>query len=228
MGDCPTCDTAFSSLGTHFQWNPDHRPELSDRQREIVEYLILRGANVRDDGAKPRLEVFSTKRWRLASVADALGWLANSPRRHVAAGNRASDSTASEGEADGEATDPASSDMWAFTSVPHPSLAYDGPTDVAELRPLTARLILAERATWVGTLFGSLHVDLRGFDVDGDHLRTLLRREGVATVEYDGDGYAEDTHTARYHWHPDVVAVPHYDALELLEWAGMSLSDVAD
>ena len=210
MLGCPTCDKEFSSLGTHFQWNPDHRPKLTDRQRAIVEYLILLGANVREDGAEPRLEVFSTKRWRLASVADALGWLANSPRRHV------------------EATDPASSDMWALTSVPHGSLGYEGPTDVEELRPLTARLILVERATWVGTLFGSLQIDLRGFDVDGDHLRRLLTSEDVATVEHEGDGYAKDTRTARYHWHPDVVVVPHYDALELLEWAGMSLGDVSE
>lgn len=207
---CPQCGDRFERLGQHYAVGRCDRPELSDRQRAVVEYLILLGANVRDDGAESRLEVFSTKRWRLASVADALGWLANSPRRHV------------------EATDPASSDMWALTSVPHPSVAYDGPTDVSQLRPLTARLVLTERATWVGTLFGSLHVDLRGFDVDGDHLRSLLASEGVATVRYDGDGYAEDTHTARYHWHPDVVVVPHYDALELLEWAGLSLSDVAD
>lgn len=210
MNRCPQCGDRFERLGQHFAVGSCDRPELSDRQRAIVEYLILRGANVRDDGAKSRLAVFSTERARLELVADALGWVANCPRCHV------------------EATDPDSSDMWAFTTVPHPSVAYDGPTDVARLRPLTARLILIERATWEGSLFGSLHVDLRGFDVDGDHLRTLLRREGVATVEYDGDGYAEDTHTARYHWHDDVVVVPHYEAVDLLESVGLSLNNVAD
>jgi hypothetical protein len=118
--------------------------------------------------------------------------------------------------------------MWAFTTVPHPSLDYSGPTDVTKLRPRTLGLILSERATFVGTLFGSLHVDVRGFDVSGEHLQTLLSREGVTTAEYDGEGYARDTHTVRYHWHDDVVVIPHYDALEVLESVGMSISDVAE
>lgn len=220
MNTCPQCSNEYDRLGQHFALGSCERPALTERQCGIVEYLILRGANVRDDGQNSRLEVFSTERERLALVADALGWLANEPRCHLPAGATA-DSTGSEGEPD-------SRDMWAFTTVAHPSLGYDGPTGVTELRPFTLRLIVSECGTFVGDIFGSLHIDLRGFDVSGDHFRTLLARENVTTAEYDGEGYATDTHTARYHYHDDVLVVPHFDAVDLLDSVGISMSDVAD
>lgn len=209
MSTCPTCETEFSRLGTHFQWRPDHRPELTDRQRAICDYLALSGVNVRG-GSCPYLEVFGTDRDRLEALADALRWLAHDVRPH--ARDRAGDRR----------------DLYSFTTVPHPSLDYGGPTNVERLRPLTARLLVVEGGTFVGTILGSLQLDCRGYVVSGEHLRTLLARGGVVTVEWDGDGYATDTHTCRYHWHPEVVVVPHYDAVDLLDWAGLSVSDVAE
>lgn len=144
---CPTCGDHYKELGTHFRHRVAHRPDLSDRQRAIVEYLVLRGVTVRRDGAEPRLELFSTDAPWLREVAGALGWLANDPRRHDARDEDA--------------------DVWSFTTVPHPELDYGGPTDVERLRPLTARLLVGERGELVGALFGSLHVDVRGWDVEG-------------------------------------------------------------
>jgi hypothetical protein len=210
MTECPQCGEQYRRLGQHFAIGRCDRPELTDHQKGVIEYLVLRGANVRSDDADPRLAVFSTEQTRLELVAESLGWLANEPRCHV------------------KATDPNSRDMYAFTTVPHPSLNYDGPADVDQLRPLTASLIVTERGTFVGSLFGSLQIDLRGFDVSGQYVRTLLARENVATVEYGGEGYATDTHTARYHYHDDVVVVPHYDALDLLDWIDLSLNDIAE
>jgi hypothetical protein len=122
----------------------------------------------------------------------------------------------------------ACNDVWAITTVSHPSLDYDAATDVEQLRPLTLRLLVSAVGTWIGLLFGSLHIDVRGWDVSGDHLRDLLHNAGVPTSEYDGEGYAEDTPTCRYHYDNDVIVIPHYDALELLESVELSLSDVAE
>jgi hypothetical protein len=207
---CPECGDDYAKLGNHYQWNPDHRPALTERQLAITDYLVLRGATVRQRGSCPYLEVCGTAKFRIRSLADALGWLANDVRPWA---------TDLVGER---------SDMYGFTTVPHPALGYDGPTDVERLRLRTLGLVVAQRGTFVGTIFGSLHLDVRGFDVSGEHLRTLLHREGVSTVEYDGDGYARNTPRCRYHYHPDVVVVPHYDALEVLETVGLSVSDVAE
>lgn len=38
---CPGCDTGFEFLGTHWRYYSDHRPKLSDRQKEISLGLML-------------------------------------------------------------------------------------------------------------------------------------------------------------------------------------------
>jgi len=226
MNECPTCGDRFDRLGQHFALGDCDPPELSDRQRGIIDFLILRGANVRSETQNPRLEVYATSEGWIADVADALGWVANSPRVHQPATDVADRLSSRYDRYDVEAS--ACSDVWAFTTVPHPSFDYDAATGVEQLRPLTLRLLVSAVGTWVGLLFGSLHIDVRGWDVSGEQLRKLLERKEISTAEYDGDGYAEDSPTCRYHYDDDVVVVPHYDALELLESVGLSLSDVAE
>jgi len=225
MNECPICSDRFERLGQHFAIGDCDPPELSDRQRGIIDYLIIRGATVRRGTANSRLEVYSTSEGWIRDVSGTLGWVANDPRLQQSAMDVAERSSRLY-NADVAVDD--CSDLWAFTTVPHPALDYEGPTDVDHLERLTLRLLVSERATWVGALFGSLHLDVRGFDVSGDHLRRLLHDAGVATAAYDGEGYAEDGPTCRYHHDDDVVVVPHYDALELLDSVGLSLSDVAE
>jgi len=222
---CPTCGEKYEKLGNHFAWNPQHRPELSERQRAIIEFLILRGVTIRGEGQNFRLEGYGTSEAWIHEVTDALGWVANDPYLHQSASDVA-DSVERRYRNNVSVSD--CSDVWGFTSVSHPSLDYEGPTDVEQLRPLTLRLLIGAVGTWVGMLFGSLHVDVRGWDVSGDHMSDLLNNVGVETVEYDGDGYATDTHTKRYHYDDDVVVAPHYDAIELLDSVGLSISDVAE
>jgi len=102
------------------------------------------------------------------------------------------------------------------------------PADVDFICPETLRWVLEARGSWVGLLFGSLHIDLRGWDVSGEQFRKILANHGVPTAEYDGDGYAEDDFTRRYHWSDDVVVVPHYAGMDVLEYVGLSVNDVAE
>ncbi|PAU83526.1 hypothetical protein CK500_08390 [Halorubrum salipaludis] len=169
--------------------------------------------------------MYSTSEAWITDVSDTLGWVAGDPWVQQSASDVA-DRSSRRYNVDVAVDD--CSDLWAFTTVPHPSLDYGGPTDVEELRPLTLRLLVSTVGEWVGLLFGSLHLDVRGWDVSGDHLRGLLSKRGVPTAEHNGDGYAEDSPTCRYHYDDDVVVVPHYDALELLDSVGLSLSDVAE
>ena len=225
MTKCPTCSERFEQIGKHFRYYSDHRPKLSERQHAIVDFLILRGATVRDETQNSRLEVYGISKEWIREVSDALGWVANDPYLHQSATDVAN-SVESPYREKVSVSD--CSDVWAFTSVPHPELAYNGPTDVEQLRPLTLRLLLTTVGTWVGTIFGSLHVDVRGWDVAGDHVKRLLHKDGVPTAEYDSGGYATDTHTERYHYDSDVVVVPHYDAIDVLDGVGLSILDVAE
>ena len=223
--NCPTCGETYDKLGNHFAWNPQHRSALSERQRAIIEFLVLRGVTIRGESQKSRLEGYGTSEAWIREVTDALGWVANDPYLHQSATDVA-DSVERRYQDNVSASD--CSDVWGFTSVPHPALDYEGPTDVKRLRPLTLRLLVGAVGNFVGTIFGSLHVDVRGWDVGGDHMRDLLDSVGVSTVEYDGDGYATDTHTERYHYDDDVVVVPHYDALDLLDSVGVAISDISE
>ncbi|GAB3672466.1 hypothetical protein [Halopiger thermotolerans] len=227
MNECPTCGREFERLGGHFRYHPEHRPDLSDEQRAVIEFLILRGCHVREGGSHPSLEVFSTAESAIRRVADELGWLANDPRLHQSAtdvAERLND------RFEGYEFDPAEcDDVFAVSTVPHPALGdYEGPESVERLRPFTGRLLACEAGVWRGLPLGSLYLDVRGFDVSGDHLRRLLRRMGVTTAEHDGEGYAKPDSTMRRRYHPsdDVLTLPHGEAVKFLEAVGLSIGDM--
>lgn len=226
MTKCPECSREFERLGTHFAHSPSHRPDLSDEQRVAVEYLILRGCHLRERSTGHVLEVYSTSESRIRDLAGELGWLANDPRLHQSATEVADHLT----ERFPYEFDPAEcNDVWAVSTVPHPKLGeYDDPTDVTRLRPATARRLVRERGEWRGLPLGSLHLDVRGWAVSGEHLRRLIERMGVATADHDGEGYAkpDSTMRRRYHHSVDVLTLPHYEALDFLEAVGLSLGDV--
>lgn len=226
MNKCPTCEQEFKRLGMHFHHHPSHRPNLSDEQRGVVEFLILRGVYVRERATGHSLEVYATAESSIRDVADRLGWLANDPRLHQSATDVAAHLT-DRFEWD---FDPAEcDDVFAVSTVPHSALGdYDGPTDVTRLRPLTGRLLALEVGEWHGLPLGSLHLDVRGYAVSGDHLRRLIERMGIQTVEHDGEGYAKPDSTMRRRYHPsdDVLTLPHGEGVDFLEAVGLSLSDV--
>lgn len=216
---CPTCGENYSKLGNHFQWNPDHRPPLSPWQKDVIRHLTLLGVSVRDDTTHPRFEVYSDSEYFIQVTADALGWMANEPRLH--------ESAESVAERFDNLTVDDVSGLWAVSTLPHPELAdYREPEDVSELTPRVARWLIKSRGEWVGTVIGSLHIDVRGSTrVDGDHLMGLLRDIGV-------DDFCEDTRTDQGdithqgHWDRDIVAIPHRWAMALLDYAGLEVGDI--
>ena len=40
-GQCPDCREEFNKLGNHWQWNPEHRPELTEEQKEVITGLLM-------------------------------------------------------------------------------------------------------------------------------------------------------------------------------------------
>lgn len=210
MTPCPRCRESFESLGTHLRFNPDHRPELTTFQRDLLRFLALVGVAVDDRGDHPRLKVYDTDRDFLAAVSDALGWLAKPPRRHREA---ASD--------EGRTTD-----VWSFTTLPHPELsAYTSPSDVTSLTPRVARWLVLAIGEWVASgPFGSLWLDTRGLTVDGDHVRRLLRDAGVR--EFCESTKWPTSLTHRGHWRDEIVALPHGWGLSLVDAGGLDLGDV--
>jgi hypothetical protein len=44
--NCLSCGELFDSLGTHWRYNPEHKPELSEKQKEIANGLLMGDASV--------------------------------------------------------------------------------------------------------------------------------------------------------------------------------------
>mgnify|MGYP007057105309 CR=1 FL=1 len=42
MNTCPKCGTEYKRLGGHWRYNPDHRPELTEKQLDIINLIIIR------------------------------------------------------------------------------------------------------------------------------------------------------------------------------------------
>ncbi|KZX47518.1 hypothetical protein [Haloarcula sp. K1] len=187
---------------------------MSELQLGVIEYLILRGTTIRDGGNYPSIDVFSTDRELLRAYDDLLGWLSNGIRLYR----------------DSDTTTKRLNDVYAISTVPHPEFENytEGSTSVESLSNDCLKATIITAGTFVGNLFGSLQIDLRGWDADSDRFADMLAEIGYDTVSYDGDGYASDNHTHRYHYSDDVLVLEHYDAMNLLDEIDLSLETVAE
>ena len=41
MVECPKCGEEYTHLGNHWQWNPSHRPELTENQLQVTTGLLM-------------------------------------------------------------------------------------------------------------------------------------------------------------------------------------------
>ncbi|QCP91436.1 hypothetical protein [Haloarcula marismortui] len=187
---------------------------MSELQLGVVEYLILRGVTIEDRTSHPSIDVFSTDRELLRAYDDLLGWLSNGIRLYK----------------DSDTTTKRLNDVYAISTIPHPELENyaEGSTSVKSLSNSCLKATIITAGTFVGDLFGSLQIDLRGWDVDSDRFADMLADRGYDTVSYDGDGYARNSPTHRYHYSDDVLVLEHYDAMNLLDEIDLSLETVAE
>lgn len=221
--ECPECEREYERLGQHFAYAESHRPSLSDYQQDVLSFLSLIGGYVRNDSENPRLEIYSTNLEYIEAVDEALGWLSNGPRVY----QDAEQAVERYQERFNCETEPTNwNRIWALSTISHPEISeYVLPTDMASLSPRVLRWLLLAKGEWVGTVLGTLHIDVRSAAVDGDRLKEFLREIGVQE-------FCEDTKTwqgdlmHRGHWDPDIVTVPHGWAMSLLDHAGLGVDDV--
>jgi len=59
MEKCPFCGESFQKIGTHWQWNPDHRPSLSDHQFELLTGVLMGDGSIQQyrSGRKPHMDI---------------------------------------------------------------------------------------------------------------------------------------------------------------------------
>lgn len=220
---CPECGQEYERLGGHFALGSCDAPEFNAEQKEMADFLLLSGVTVETTTAKPRIRMTSTYRGDLEMAARGLGWAANSIRVHESPEDRAARYEREGINYDGHDLNP----VWAMSSIGHEYFeSRQEPGDIEELRAGTAQHLVRTAGRWIGGPLGTLQFDVRGFDVSGDVLDRLLRGAGVG--RFCDDSKADSTATERGHWHGDVVAVPHFEAVAFLQRIGMNVGDVLD
>ena len=52
---CPACNKTYKKLGSHWQFNPSHRPELTDKQRETAIGIIMGDGSIISESKNNRI-----------------------------------------------------------------------------------------------------------------------------------------------------------------------------
>jgi len=219
---CPECGKEYVSLSQHFGMKPEHRPELSPEQMDVVRFLLLDGADLRTDSTHPTIRVYSSNRGFLESARDVLGWAANDVHTHRTAAQVAREVSENFG-ADVTAED--CNPTYGLATRPLPELEnYDGPTDVGRLSPRLLHWLITRSGRYVGIpIFENLHLDVRDMDVSEDHLRGLLHDHGVQTgrPSYESSMYVPVRHDG-------VIAIPSKGVQQIRDRFGIEITPAED
>ena len=72
---CPCCGEEYTSLGGHWRYHDDHRPELTQEQWEILTGIMLGDGTAErsNDNAKPRIQCNCIEREYLEWIDEKLG-----------------------------------------------------------------------------------------------------------------------------------------------------------
>lgn len=83
--ECPNCKEKYADLGTHWRYNPSHRYELSEEQKEIVTGLLMGDATLQRDTKNAYPVVTMTNRTFLNWVKEKFGCMTTGVRNHLTA-----------------------------------------------------------------------------------------------------------------------------------------------
>lgn len=218
---CPECGGEYASLSQHFGHQPEHRPELSPEQMDMIRFLLLDGCAIRADSTHPTLRVYSSDRGFLEAAREILGWAANDVHVHRTAEETARQVSENFG-ADVSAED--CTPTYGLATRPLPELAgFEGPSDVERLSPRLLKWVIARSGHYVGIpIFENLHLDVRGMDVSEDHLRRLLHAHEIQTGRPTEDTMFIPTR------HEGVIALPATGVRNIKDRFGIEITPETD
>jgi len=71
---CPECGDEYKALAQHWRYSPEHRPDFSDYQKEVITGVLMGDGNIDSHtGGRPRLRVTSITKPYLDLLDDILG-----------------------------------------------------------------------------------------------------------------------------------------------------------
>lgn len=117
---CPTCGEDFKQIGGHWRYSPDHRPELTGRQHNIIRGLMMGDGSVRrrEGGRYPRMDVRCIVPQYLEHLSNEFGILGCEPRLHRTAAEAASNNRESGFSPNAEAENYSDIHLWRMRAHP--------------------------------------------------------------------------------------------------------------
>ena len=79
---CPSCGKKYKSLGSHWSYNPSHRPPLSTKQKEIASGLIMGDGYISSQSKNPFLDVSMVNKKYLEYLDNIFGIFSKGVKLH--------------------------------------------------------------------------------------------------------------------------------------------------
>jgi len=81
---CPNCKGKYAKLASHWNYNPSHRPKITDKQKDIITGILMGDGTInREEDKNPRLQVYMTTEEYLSYIDDIFGVLSTGVYQHL-------------------------------------------------------------------------------------------------------------------------------------------------
>lgn len=118
--ECPECGNLYPKLGSHWRWNSDHRPNIDDRQHEILTGLLMGDGTVQREG-NPNMKCRMTTPEFLEWIDEEMGILGCGVKFEMSAEESARNSR--ERKLNFDAHEDDYSDVYIWSSRNHPDFS---------------------------------------------------------------------------------------------------------
>jgi hypothetical protein len=116
---CPECGERYKRLGGHWKANPDHRPELTEYQHNVVVGVLMGDGHIKQDTSTSYLQVNITESQYLGYLDDIFGILSTSNIHVTRTAEEVAEHTVKTGFSD-SATQESCKDVYNWRTRNHP------------------------------------------------------------------------------------------------------------
>lgn len=196
---CPDCGKDYEQIANHWQFNPDHRNTLTERQHQIVQGLVLGDGHIHNQAVNSKLIVGSTSRSFLEWLQEQFPVISGDVRVSKSV-DELIEMNEKNSHVDVSVTDADYSKMYRWNTVSHPDLNEYTNTheSVDVLTPLSTKVWYVSD----GTLAESGTSWRPQFRVTDDerlsYVAGLLRDVGFTVTESSGNCYIKQGETEQF------------------------------
>jgi hypothetical protein len=120
---CPKCGNSYKQIAQHWRWNSSHRPNLTNKQRQVITGLMMGDGCLNRGNKNPRVEISMISKNYLEHLDDMFGCLSNGVRISMTASESAERNMKRESFPSNVVNKENYNDLYKFTTCGHPELS---------------------------------------------------------------------------------------------------------